>query len=538
MKRSQPINTEKSPNTARNKNAYYITTPIYYVNGAPHIGNAYTTIAADAIARYHRQQGRDVFFLTGTDEHGINNERAARARGLTPQQHVDELAAAFNALWDTLGISYDRFIRTTEEQHKRGALEFWRRLQESGDLYRATYSGAYCASCEAYYQKDELEQGDICPIHKQPVEQLQEENYFFRLSRYQSELEQLVGTTDFVQPVSRRNEVLSVLRQGLRDFSVTRQNVRWGIPVPGHPEEVFYVWVDALTNYVTGVGFPDDQQTLERYWPADVHLVGKDIIRFHCLYWPALLLAAGLPLPRHVFAHGWITKDGQKLSKSRGNSIDPTELAARFGVDAVRYYFLRAIPFGQDGDFTEAAFIARYNADLANDFGNLVQRATALVSRYADGRVPAPGLPTAPAASAGVSAPGDQRAPGEPEEKLLRAARALPVRVAEAFERISPDGALEAISDFVSVANRYAEETAPWHLAKDPDAVQRLHIALYHLAEAARLACWYLWPFIPTAAAEGHRRLSAQAPLTGLDTWGALRPGVRVETGPPLFPRV
>jgi methionyl-tRNA synthetase len=520
--------------------SFYVTTPIYYVNGAPQLGNAYSTVVADAIARYHRLQGRDVFFLTGTDEHGINNERAARARGVTPQQHTDELAAAFTALWHTLDVSYDRFIRTTEAQHKRGALAFWERLLASGDIYRATYAGAYCARCEAYFQEDELlaadtgstgtgtGKRDVCPVHRVRVEQLEEENYFFRLSRYQEALEHVIRDTDFVQPTTRRNEVLAVLKQGLRDFSVTRRNVRWGISVPGHPDEVFYVWVDALANYLTGVGYPDDVETFNRFWPADVHLVGKDIIRFHCLYWPALLLSAKLQLPKRVFAHGWLTRGGQKLSKSGGNSFNPTDLAARYGADAVRYFLLRAVPFGQDGDVSEEQFVARYNAELANDFGNLVQRALSLVTRCNGGVVPERGKTLTPATT--------------PERVLIAEAESLPGRVAAAFDRIAPDAALDAIFSFVRTANRYAEETAPWQLVKtadsDPVSRARLDSALYYLTAAARLACWFLWPFVPATASEGHFRLCGEVPAFGQDALNALSPGTRVSPGSPLFPRV
>jgi methionyl-tRNA synthetase len=507
--------TDQAAGAAQAGKPFYITTPIYYVNDRPHIGTAYPTLAADTIARFHRQRGRDVFFLTGTDEHGINNERAARARGVEPQRHVDELAASFKALWQTLDIRYDRFIRTTEPDHRRGALELWRRLQASGDLYRATYRGPYCASCEAYYQDEELEGGN-CPIHGRPCEIEEEENTFFRLIRYQPELERLVGGTDFVLPAFRRNEVLAVLRRGLRDFSVTRRNVRWGIPAPGAPGEVLYVWVDALANYLTGIGFPD--ATFQKYWPADLHLVGKDIIRFHCLYWPALLLSAGLPLPRHVFAHGWLTKDGQKISKTRGNVIGPAALAAEFGSDAVRYGLLRAVPFGQDGDYTRQSFIARYNADLANDFGNLVQRAASLVQRYAGGVVPAPG------------------APGVPEQALSRAAADAVSEVDAAFGRYTIDEAAAAACALVTAANRYAEETAPWRLARDGRS-EALVTALYHLVESARLAAWLLWPFVPNAASEAHRRLCGQPPQAGLGTFGAVSPGRPVDTGLPLFPR-
>jgi methionyl-tRNA synthetase len=494
--------------------AYYLTTPIYYANDVPHIGHAYTTIAADAVARYHRLQGRDVFLLTGTDEHGVNIERIAAARGVTPQQHVDGLAAAFRELWSQLDISYDRFIRTTEPAHRRAALALWRRLQASGDLYRGVYEGAYCPRCEAYYQRDELV-GAACPVHRLPCEQVQEENWFFRLARYQDTLERLVRETDFVQPESRRNEVLGVLAQGLRDFSISRRQVRWGIPVPESPDEVLYVWVDALANYLTGVGFPDDEKTFAHYWPADVHIVGKEIIRFHCLYWPALLLSAGLPLPRRVFAHGWLTKDGHKISKTTGNVIDPTALTLDFGADAVRYYFLRAIPFGQDGDIQHAGFVARYNADLANDFGNLVQRATRLGSRDRCGQ-----------SSAEL---------GAAEEELREHARILAVRVGAAVEALALHEAVTAIGAFVGQANRYIELTAPWNLAKH-GRTDRLELVLDHVVEAARLAAWYYAPIIPRAATAAHQRLSGAPPSPG---YGTFAPAAHrtVTFGPPLFPR-
>ena len=494
---------------------YYVTTPIFYANDVPHIGHAYVTIAADAVARYHRQRGRDVFLLTGTDEHGINIERIAAARGVPPQQHVDAIAGSFRDLWAQLDIGYDRFIRTSEPAHRRGALALWQRLQDSGDLYRGVYEGAYCARCEAYYQVDELVDGD-CPVHKLPCERVREENWFFRLTRYQDALERLVRDSDFVQPESRRKEVLGVLAQGLRDFSVSRRQVRWGIPVPGAPDEVLYVWVDALANYLTGVGFPDDLATFERYWPADVHIVGKEIIRFHCLYWPALLLSAGLALPRRVFAHGWLTKDGQKISKTTGNVIDPVALAHDSGSDAVRYFFLRAIPFGQDGDYQHAGFVARYNADLANDFGNLVQRATRLASRDR--------------ALARENAPLSQA-----EEDLRAHARVLADRVASAFEALAVHAAVAAIGDFVSEANRYLEITAPWTLAK-PGSSPRLELVLDHAVEAARLAAWYYAPIIPRAAAEAHQRLAGVPVEHGSGTFQPAPRGA-VTFGPPLFPR-
>ncbi len=478
----------------------YLTTPIYYANDVPHIGHAYVTIAADAVARYYRLHGQQVFLLTGTDEHGVNIERIARRRGVHPQTHVDEIAAAFTQLWQRLDIQYDRFIRTTEPEHVRTALDLWSRLQASGDLYRGTYEGDYCPRCEAYYQPDELLDGD-CPVHHLPCEHLQEENWFFRLSNYQAQLERLIGETDFVQPPTRRNEVLGVLRQGLKDFSVTRRQVSWGIPVPESPGEVLYVWVDALANYLSGGP-----------WPADTHLVGKEIVRFHCLYWPALLLSAGLALPRRVFAHGWLTKDGQKISKTTGNTIDPGALVDRYGSDAVRYYFVRAVPFGKDGDFTEQAFLATYNGDLANGFGNLVQRATALATRHPD---------------AGSRAPATSA-----EDKLRRAAEALPTRIEAAFDTLALHEAATAVGEFVRAVDRYLDATEPWK-QRDPE---RLATVLDHVVEATRVAAWYYAPFIPRAALEAHCRLIGTPPVPDGGAFEA-RPRGTVRTGEPLFAR-
>jgi len=481
--------------------AYYLTTPIYYANDLPHIGHAYTTIAADAIARFHRLQGDDVFLLTGTDEHGVNIERIAANAGASATQHVNRVADAFRELWAALDISYDRFIRTTETDHYRAVLAFWDRLQASGDLYRGTYTGAYCARCEAYYQPDELRHG-ACPVHGLACDEVSEENWFFALSRYQGTLEHLVADTDFVQPLSRRNEVLGILRQGLRDFSVSRRQVKWGIPVPDRPDEVIYVWVDALANYLTGIGFPDQAETFGRYWPAQLHLVGKEIIRFHCIYWPALLLSADLPLPKTVYAHGWLTKDGQKISKTTGNTIDTSALVREFGADAVRHYLLRAIPFGQDGDFTREAFIARYNAELANDFGNLVHRATSLASRYASAD-----------AALRVSAGAALRSPAD--GVLRDSADAARARLADAFARFALHEAVGAVSDFVRDINRYLEQTQPWHLS---DLEARGAVVAEVVAATTQAARLYE-PFIPRAASEAQRRLQC------------------AEVGDPLFPR-
>ncbi len=343
---------------------FYVTTPIYYVNDVPHIGHAYTTIAADVLARYHRLMGDDVFFLTGTDEHGQNIERIAEEKGLSPQEYCDQIVAQFKELWRMLDISNDYFIRTTDERHVAAVQKFARALLASKDVYRGRYAGWYCSRCEAFYQPDELLPGNLCSVHQRPCEWTEEENYFFALSRYQDGLYHLIAETDFVQPETRRNELLGVLRQGLQDFSISRERVRWGVPLPDDPQQVLYVWVDALLNYITAIGYGDDPETFQRYWPADVHLMAKEIIRFHCLYWPAMLMAVDLPVPQRVFAHGWLTKDGQKLSKTTGNIIDPFDLVRRFGADAVRYFFLREGAFGADWDYTDAAFVSADGAAL------------------------------------------------------------------------------------------------------------------------------------------------------------------------------
>ena len=377
----------------------YQTTPIYYVNDVPHPGHAYTTIAADTLARARRLRGDKVFFLTGTDEHGQNIQRIAEEKGKAPQQYTDEIAAVFKALWVRLDIQYDGFIRTTDEIHKRGVLKLWGRMTKATApdgqpaVYRGKYSGWYCPRCEAFKDEEELkEPGHLCPDHERPCEWTEEENYFFRLSAYSAWLQGEIESNRLrIEPAGRRNEVLSVIRQGLKDFSVSRARVKWGIPVPEEPSHVFYVWMDALSNYITALGFADDAPAYRTFWEgADerLHFVGKEIIRFHCLYWPAMLHAAGVPIPTRVFAHGWLTKGGKKLSKTTGNIIDPDALIDRYGVDAFRYFFLREGSFGQDWDFTDEAFVKRFNSDLANDLGNLASRALTMAAKYGEGRVP------------------------------------------------------------------------------------------------------------------------------------------------------
>jgi len=508
---------------------FYITTPIYYVNDVPHIGHAYTTIAADVAARYHRLFGDDVFYLTGTDEHGQNIERIAEEKGVSPQAYCDQIVAKFKELWSLLDISHDYFVRTTDERHIHAVQKFARALLASGDVYRGQYAGWYCRRCEAFYQPDELLPGELCPVHERRVEWTEEENYFFALSRYQDKLHHLVAETGFVEPETRRNELLGVLRQGLQDFSISRERVRWGVPLPDDPDQVLYVWVDALLNYITAIGYGDDEATFRRYWPADVQLMAKEIIRFHCLYWPAMLMSVGLPVPRLVFAHGWLTKDGQKLSKTTGNIIDPFELAERFGSDAVRYFFLREGTFGADWDYTGLAFVRRYNADLANDFGNLLNRTVQMVMRYYDGAVPAP--------SGAVEAL---------DQELIGAAGSLGTQVKDAMQRLALQELLVHIWGLVEQANKYVQSTSPWELAKahkagSERAGERLATALYNLMDVLRLVGYCVAPVMPTKAQEliGQLGLNYEPDvgweaLTAVGTYPA---GTRISPGKVLFPR-
>jgi methionyl-tRNA synthetase len=518
-----------------------VTTPIYYVNDVPHVGHAYTTIAADVVARARRLAGEDVFFLTGTDEHGQNIERIARERGVSEQEHCDQVSAAFRRLWERYEIRYDRFIRTTEEVHRRGVLALWARLRAAkapdgkDAVYTGTYSGWYCPRCEGFKDEDELRQpGNVCPDHERPCEWTEEENLFFRLSAYEAWLRETIeGDRLVIRPESRKREVLGVVRQGLKDFSVSRARVRWGIPVPEQPEHVLYVWVDALSNYITALGFADDAPAYRRFWAEGderLHLLGKDIIRFHCLYWPAILKAAGVPIPTHEFAQGFITKDGRKLSKTTGNVIDPIALVDRLGADAARYYLLREAPYGADWDFTDAAFVARYNADLANDLGNLVSRALTMAARYCDGKVP-------PSQGAGGAGGGDYvstfaSSAYEPD--------GLAAVVLGRYREVDFAGALTEIWSSVSRLNQAIVQVEPWALAKDADRRDELDAFLYRLLEAVRLVAILVSPVMPLSAA----RVRSMLGLAGGDprpedvAWGQLEPGRPLGEIAPLFPRV
>ena len=510
----------------RQQRTLYQTTPIYYVNDVPHVGHAYSTIALDALARARRLQGHDVFFLTGTDEHGQNIDRIAREKGIPTQQYCDMIAARFKELWRRLDISYDSFIRTTSDLHKRGVVKLWQRLKSAHGpdgrpaVYRDKYAGWYCPRCEAFKDEEELKQpGNICPDHELPCEWTEEENFFFRLSAYSDWLRQAIeGGGLNVEPESRRNEVLAVIRQGLQDFSISRAHVKWGIPVPDDPSHVFYVWMDALANYITALGFDVYADEYRKFWESAherLHLIGKEIIRFHCLYWPAMLRAADLPVPTRVFAHGWITKNGRRLSKTTGNVIDPEALVAQHGPDPVRYFLLREGSFAQDWDFTDEAFVGRYNADLANDLGNLVSRALTMVHQYLDGRVP-PRARTA-----------EDRGP------LIR-------EVFDRYERLDFAGALSEIWALVSRMNQAIVLFAPWQVAKSPDRKEDLARFLYQQLEDVRLIALLIGPVMPRAAVRIYRMLGLEGTPAAEDLRQPqlLQPGSALGALEPLFPRL
>jgi methionyl-tRNA synthetase len=518
------------------KDTFYITTPIYYANDVPHIGHAYTTVAADVLARWRRLNGDRVFFLTGTDEHGQKVAQAAAERGVPPQQHVDEINPRWHDMIELLDISNDDFIRTTEPRHTARVQEFMQRLYDQGDLYTATYAGPYCVRCEAYYTVEELidpppsgsdavgPQDGLCPIHRRPVERLEQENWFFRLSKYADALLALYDEhPEFVRPAARLNEVRSFVAAGLEDISASRSAFDWGVSVPWEPGHVFYVWFDALLNYITAAGY-GDSEAFERRWPADVHLIGKDILRFHAVYWPAMLLAAGLEVPRQVFAHGFLLVGGEKMGKSNATGIAPAELVEHFGVDCYRYYFLRELSFGQDGTFSWESMTDRYTADLANDLGNLANRVLNMVGSYCDATVPEPTGPT-----------------GEAEGRL-RADLATATAGLAAFDRLDFKGGLQDLWTFVSGVNRYVEARAPWKQRKDGD-IDGLHTTLYTCVDALRIIAVLISPVMPDAAQRLWDKLGmdeglAEQRLPKAAAPGGLPVGVRTDRGDVLFPRL
>ncbi len=503
---------------------YYVTTPIYYVNDVPHIGHAYTTLACDVIARYKRSRGYEVFFLTGTDEHGQKVEKAAQAGGETPLELADRVVKRYQALWEKLNISHTDFIRTTQERHKKGVHELFRKIEAQGDIYLGAYEDWYCTPCETFWTETQLLDGN-CPDCGRPTDKLKEESYFFRMSKYQEALvEHIENNPDFIQPKTRRNEVLNFVKEGLRDLSISRTSFSWGIPVPGNEKHVIYVWFDALTNYITALGYPDDPEGhVEKFWPAQAHVIGKDILRFHTVYWPTFLMAAGLPLPKTVFAHGWWTVEGQKMSKSLRNVVEPNMLIDKYGIDAIRYFLLREVPFGLDGDFSHSALIHRINSDLANDLGNLLSRSTAMLSKYFGGTLPA--------------AEADDELDSAFKGKFAQAV----TNVDRHMDDMAFNKALQAIWELVSAANKYIDDTAPWALAKDDAQRGRLGSVMYNLLEGTRIIALLVAPFMPDTAASILETLGCAADkvtLEGQDQWGGLQPETAIRKAKPLFPRI
>jgi len=500
--------------------AYYVTTPIYYVNDSPHIGHAYTTLACDVLARFMRLDGRRVRFLTGTDEHGQKVDKAARAAGLDPKVFCDRVSENFRALGRVMNYSNDDFIRTTEPRHIRASQAIWSELKARGQIYLGSYAGWYSVRDETFYTEGELVDGKA-PTGAE-VEWVEEPSYFFRLSAWQQPLlEHYAAHPDFIQPESRRNEMISFVSAGLHDLSISRTSFDWGVPVPDDPDHIMYVWLDALTNYITAVGYPDtDAADFEAFWPADLHMVGKDIVRFHTVYWPAFLMAAGLAPPKRVFAHGWWTIEGQKMSKSLGNVVDPVRLVERYGLDPVRYFLLREVPFGNDGDFSHRQMVHRMNGDLANDYGNLVQRVMAIVAKHCAGSVPEPG----PRAAADAA--------------LLAAADGLLDIVRRHLAQQSFHKALEAVWEVVGAANRYVDDQAPWALRKSDPA--RMNTVLYVLMETIRHVALVTTPFMPGASSRILDQVGAPAEARDFRAWGdghALRPGIVLPAPEGVFPR-
>ena len=508
------------------KPTYYITTPIYYPSNKLHIGHSYTTVAADAMSRYKRLRGYDVMFLTGTDEHGQKIERSAKEAGVTPKEFVDGIVDWIKELWEAMDITYDQFIRTTDKPHKEAVQKIFKILYDKGDIYKSSYEGLYCTPCETFFTEHQLASG-MCPDCNRPVEEVKEESYFFKLSKYQDALiKHINDNPEFIKPESRKNEMLNnFLLPGLEDLCVSRTSFKWGIPVEFDPGHVVYVWIDALSNYISALGYlTEDDEKYKKYWPADVHLVGKEIVRFHSIIWPALLMALDIPLPKQIFGHGWLVIDGGKMSKSVGNVVDPKVLVGRYGSDAIRYFLLREIAFGQDGNFTNEALITRMNSDLANDFGNLVSRTVAMIEKYFDGTLPA------------------EQESNEFDSQIQELVKDSINQVEVHMEKMLFNDALNDIWTIVRRLNKYIDETTPWVLAKDEANNAKLANVLYTLAEGIRIVSVMIQPFMPQTPAKVWEQLGIEeGDLTAWDSikeWGKISKTLTVKKGEIIFPRI